>query len=109
MIFVVDIDETLSRWNDDRDYLNFVPDLAVIDKINSLHEQGHYIVLFTARGMRSMDRDIDRIRREIRPPLEEWLQNNGVKYNELIMGKPYGDYYIDDKNLSIDQFLEKTF
>lgn len=109
MNFVFDIDETISRWNEDRDYLNFVPDLAMIDKINALYNQGHYITLHTARGMRSMNRDLIRIISELRPPLVEWLKKNGVNYNELIMGKPYGDYYIDDKNISIDQFLEKQF
>ena len=36
----------------------------------------------------------------------DWLKNNGVKYHRLMFGKPNGDYYIDDKNLSIKEFLE---
>ena len=45
----------------------------------------------------------------MKPPLEKWLYFNDVKYHELIMGKPAGDYYIDDKNLSIDQFVNGEF
>ena len=33
--------------------------------------------------------------------LEEW----GVKYNELIMGKPHADLFIDDKGINCDDFF----
>jgi len=33
--------------------------------------------------------------------LEEW----GVKYHELIMGKPHADYFIDDKGVNADEFF----
>jgi len=29
--------------------------------------------------------------------LEEW----NIKYHELILGKPYADYYIDNKGINI--------
>lgn len=100
-----DIDETISKWDDNRDYENFVPYLEIINKINKLYNLGYHITLYTARGMRSMDGDIDRIERELKPPLLTWLKTNNVKYHKLIMGKPYWDIYIDDKNMTIDKFL----
>lgn len=33
------------------------------------------------------------------------LWNANVKYTTLIMGKPVGDYYIDDKAVRPDEFL----
>jgi hypothetical protein len=33
--------------------------------------------------------------------LEEW----GVKYNELIMGKPHADLFIDDKGIECNDFF----
>ena len=34
--------------------------------------------------------------------LDEW----GVKYNELIMGKPHADYFIDDKGVKDEDFFK---
>ena len=107
--FVIDIDDTISKWDDSRDYVNFIPYNHMIERINDLHKAGHTIVLFTARGMVSTGGNKYRIETEIRGPLEKWLKKNKVKYHELIMGKPQADYYVDDKNLSISEFLKGEF
>ena len=36
---------------------------------------------------------------------EKWLHKNNVKYTRLEFGKPNADYYVDDKNLSIKEFI----
>ena len=41
--------------------------------------------------------------------LETWLEKHGVKYDELIFGKPLGDWYIDDKGMSVKDFLKADF
>lgn len=107
--FVIDIDDTISQWNDNRDYLNFIPNKKVIEMIDRLYTEGHHITLFTARGMGSEKENIDKIEQELRPPLEQWLSEHNVPYHRLIMGKPQGDYYIDDKNLSIERFINGAF
>ena len=104
-IFVIDIDDTISKWDDNRDFLKFKPNQETIDKINLLYDKGHRIVLFTARGMRMYQNKV-LAEANNRKTLELWLNNNKVKYHELIFGKPFGDYYIDDKNLSISEFIE---
>lgn len=106
LTYVIDVDGTLSYWNDDRDYINFKPRQEVIDKINKLYEDGHTIIINTARGMNSLNGDMDKIREEVYPVLSEWLKNNGVKYHKLIMNKPWGHFYVDDRNLSIEDFLK---
>ncbi len=50
--------------------------------------------------------EIEKIEADVREVTEEWLERYGVKYDELKFGKPYGVYYIDDKSLSIEDFLE---
>ena len=109
--FIVDIDFTLlftpfdgQTW----DYTKSSPYWKTINKVNALYDAGHKIILFTARGMGSRNGDIEIIEKECRPIIEEWLKNHNVKYHQLIMGKPWGPgklYYIDDKNLTINQFL----
>ena len=29
----------------------------------------------------------------------------GCKYHELILGKPSGDYYVDDKGINLNEFF----
>lgn len=81
----------------------------MIDKINLLYNKGYHITIYTARGMRSMNRNVERIHKELKPVIIQWLAKHNVLYDELIMCKPYGDFYIDDKNLSLSEFLTKDF
>ncbi len=91
-IFIIDIDgcicehvdnEHPEKMRDARPY----PDS--IRKINEWFDQGHHICFFTART------------EDHRQPTLEWLEEHGVKYHQLILGKPRrneGDeyHYIDD-------------
>ncbi|UQS93659.1 hypothetical protein AC4_079 [Acinetobacter phage AC4] len=102
--FCIDIDNTITVWNDNRDYENFVPDQQMVDTINSLYEQGHTITLFTARGMKSVGPElIDSI---ILPPLIKNLKKIGLKYHHLITHKPVYDWIIDDKALNPKEFKD---
>ena len=110
--FIIDIDFTLIFTpfvNGKYEYDKSIPYISMIKKVNMLYDKGNSIILFTARGMGSRNFNIELIEKECRPIVIEQLRKFGVKYNELIMGKPWGKgnlYYIDDKNLTINQFLE---
>ena len=102
MKFCFDIDNTITAWNNNRDYENFKPDLEMVSYINSLYDSGHTIVLFTARGMTSVGPG--KIAQEIVPGLIKNLQTIGLKYHELITHKPSYDWIIDDKAMRPDEF-----
>lgn len=108
MTLVFDIDDTISIHKN-RDYKNAIPIQPVIDKLNRLHDEGYYIKLFTGRGQLSCNGDLDLIIKNNKDILEDWLKRHNVKYDELIFGKPLGDWYIDDKGLSVDEFLKADF
>ena len=55
----------------------------------------HRIVLFTARGSATGIDWTDVTRRQ----MQAW----GVKHHQLLFGKPAADYYIDDKQLALEQ------
>ena len=109
--FVFDIDDTISFAPlDDKGngiYHLAKPNTHVIQKINNLYNSGNTIILFTARGMRTFNGDVDKIKEKHSKTLIDWLDKYQVPYNELIFGKPWGPnvYYIDDKNLTLNQFL----
>jgi hypothetical protein len=91
MIYCIDIDETLCH-NIEDDYAHSSPCRDAIRKVNALYEDGHTIKLFTGRG--SWDST------DWRPFVEKQLKSWGVKYHELIMGKPHADVFIDDKAIN---------
>ena len=107
-VLVFDVDDTISIHKN-RDYPNAQPIQPVIDKLNRLHDEGYYIKLFTGRGQLSCNGDLNLIIERNKDVLETWLKNHGVKYDELIFGKPVGDWYIDDKGLSVSEFLKAEF
>ena len=76
-----------------------------IKKINALYDNGHTIICFTARGMgrhnNNMLLAIQDFYELTRKQLDMW----GVKYHHLFLGKPNGDYYIDDKGIKDEDFF----
>lgn len=102
---VIDIDDTIS-FTYNRDFENSEPNMCVINRINELYDKGWTIILFTARGGKSC-KTIQEKELKYRTITENWLSRYNVKYHQLLFGKPNADYYIDDKNISIEEFLER--
>ena len=101
--FVIDLDDTIC-FTENRDFENSKPYKKVIDKINKLYDKGWKIIIYTARGAKScktlLDREI-----KYRGITEAWLHRNNVKFTELVLGKMNADYYVDDKNMTIEEFI----
>lgn len=93
-IFCIDIDGTLCT--EGTKYENAQPIQKVIDKINHLYVD-NTIILHTARGASSGY--------DWRPLTEHQLKTWEVKYHNLIMGKPYADYYIDNKSINVLEWI----
>lgn len=105
---VIDVDDTICD-NNNRQYKDAIPKRKAIEKLNLLHSQGYEIILYTARGMKSCNGDLDKIIKKNKDVLETWLKENNVQYDELIFGKPLGDLYIDDKCMEVREFIQSEF
>lgn len=100
MIIFVDIDDTICFRNEDKvelDYTNSIPYPERIDKINKLYNEGHTIIYWTARGTKTGKNWFKITYKQ----LTEW----GCLFHELRMGKPVYDLFIDDKNVSSNEFF----
>jgi CMP-N-acetylneuraminic acid synthetase len=96
--YCIDLDGVIAHIATNMDYSLARPNLEIIQKVNTLYERGNYIIIFTARGTKT---GIDW--REITiGQLKDW----GVKYHEFHLGKPWADYYIDDRNVLVSQLLK---
>ncbi|MBR1691593.1 MAG: acylneuraminate cytidylyltransferase family protein, partial [Lachnospiraceae bacterium] len=99
-IFVFDIDGVIAQVRKDLSYGETGPNEEMVRIVNRLYDLGNRIVLFTARGYVTGIDWYETTKKQ----MEEW----GVKYHELHMGKPNADYYVDDKMLSL-AFLYDLF
>jgi capsule biosynthesis phosphatase len=112
--FIIDIDDTLCKSprtpQGNADYSNAQPIQRVVDKINQLYLQGHQIIFFTARGMRTFNGDVAKVQAVHEPILIQWLAKHHISYHKLIFGKPwYKDYFfIDDRSVTVDQFVNQN-
>ena len=109
--YCVDIDGTICTPTVGRDYHKAEPWKDRIKVLNKLYDEGNYIIYFTARAMgrfADLPHSVASVKaKEVlfeltKQQLEEW----GVKYNELIMGKPHADFFIDDKGVKDEDFFK---
>ena len=99
MVYYVDIDETICRYEGERNFPDAVPIKENIEKINSLYNEGHTVVYWTARGsVTKMD-----WRELTKQQLDTW----GAKYTELKLGKPHYDLFICDKAINTEEYFNE--
>ena len=104
MKYIVDIDGTICSQSG-TNYESAEPIQSRIEKLNTLFDQGHEIVYFTARGMGRHDGDVHRAYRQFYEFTRQQLASWGVKYTDLRLGKPAGDIYVDDKGVKDVDFF----
>lgn len=97
--FCIDIDGTICTQVYDGNYDNASPFPDIVKTINCLYDRGNIIIFHTARGSVS-GRDLAAFTEK---QLHEW----GVKYHKLVMNKPHADYFIDDKGIKPEKFIDK--
>ena len=102
MKLVIDIDGTIciieKKYKDmQKNYKIAIPRNDVIQKINKLFDKGNKIILYSSRHWIDFDLTI------------KWLKKFNVKYHTLVLGKPVGHYYIDERKklLTVEEFLIK--
>ena len=98
--YVIDIDGTICDKDfcrEDYNYETSVPKYDRIQKINQLYDEGNTIKYFTARGMGRYDNSRILAEKYFYNLTHTQLKSWGCKFHQLILGKPSGDIYIDDK------------
>ena len=69
------------------------------EKIQNLYSNGHYIILYTARHMKTCNGNSALTISKIGKITLDWLESNDIPYHEIYFGKPWADVYIDDNAL----------
>ena len=105
---VVDIDGTICASEPGSSYMDATPQLEICDALRRANDKGYYIILFTARNMRSFRGSLGMINKYTAPVLLEWLKKHDIPYDEIYYGKPWGYNisYVDDKSLDLCEFAK---
>ena len=101
--YVFDVDGTICTLTDG-DYEKAEPLMDRIEINNKLYDEGKQIIYHTARGMGRYWNDGSKARPEFYTFTVRQLKSWGVKFHRVILGKPAGDIYIDDKGMKDKHF-----
>ena len=99
MRVIIDLDGTICE---EKNF--FQRPLAQIKKgarkfINNLKKNKHTVIIYSARSWNEYE------------ITKRWLSNNKIKYDQLVLGKPVGDLWIDDRSITFRNWkiVEKKF
>ena len=102
----VDLDGTICTLAENGDYANVKPLPNAIETLQQFKKAGHYIIIYTARRMRTHNGNVNEIINEVGELTTRWLEKHNIPYDELIFGKPYAHVYIDDLAISFTSWEE---
>ncbi len=96
MQLIIDLDGTICT--EERTFSRSLarPKPGAVEAVNKLYENGNTIIIYTARTWMEYEMTTD------------WLEKNMVRYHQLVMGKPIGDVWIDDRAVRFDGDWQKT-
>jgi capsule biosynthesis phosphatase len=98
MRIVVDLDGTICTLKQEHQtYAQVSVKPGAIELLKKLREEGHYIIIQTARNMATCDSNVGKVMKNVGMITLEWLEKNGVEYDEIFFGKPNANLYIDDR------------
>lgn len=103
--FCFDIDHTLVCMTDNYKTGDIIE--KNVNFLKYLKKQGHIIILYTARRMKTHGGNEGKVLKDVGKLTLDFLNEHGIPYDEIYFGKPYADFYIDDKAINAYADLEK--
>lgn len=85
---------TLKQANET--YADVQPMPGVAEKLRQLRASGHYVIIQTARHMKTCNGNVGLVVKRVGQITLDWLEKNGIEYDEIYFGKPWAEIYIDD-------------
>lgn len=92
MQLIIDLDGTICTEEKMFSRSLAQPIEKAVASINQLYHEGHTIIIYSARLWIEYEMT------------HHWLTVNGVKFHQLVMGKPQGDFWIDDRALRFENW-----
>jgi capsule biosynthesis phosphatase len=83
-------------------YPDLDPVPGAVDKLRQLRAAGHYIIIATARHMKTCDGNVGKVVARQGAITLDWLARHEVEFDEIHFGKPHAEIYIDDNALRFE-------
>lgn len=97
MRICVDLDGVIAGLKSEgQTYSDVVPVAGAVEKLCALKENGHYIIINTARHMKTCNANAGLVNARIARVTLEWLEKHGIPFDEIYFSKPWADVYLDD-------------
>ena len=94
----IDLDGTICEIRKDtQTYADVKVKEGAREMIHNLRAAGHTIIINTARNMGSTGHNVGKALTNVGKMTFEWLEKNGIEYDEIFFGKPNADITIDDR------------
>ena len=106
---IVDLDNTLTKEDVNKDYSEKTPRFSVINTLREYKANGYEIVIFTARNMKTHKGNLGKINIHTLPIITSWLDKHSIPYDEILVGKPWcgeAGFYVDDRAVRPSEFVE---
>jgi uncharacterized HAD superfamily protein len=94
MQLIIDLDGTICTEEKTFSRSLAKPLPGAIEGVNQLYDEGHIVIIYSARSWSEYEMTA------------HWLRTNGVRYHQLVMGKPVGDVWIDDRAIRFRSWNE---
>lgn len=83
-------------------YSDVAPLPGAVERLRSLKAAGHYLILLTARHMKTCGGNPGMVTARVGKITLDWLERHGVPYDEIHFSKPWAEVYIDDNGLRFE-------
>ena len=94
----IDLDGTICEIRkDSQTYEDVKVKAGAKERIHALREAVHTIIIYTARNMGSTGHNVGKAMKNVGRITFEWLEKNGIEFDEIFFGKPNADITIDDR------------
>jgi capsule biosynthesis phosphatase len=100
----IDLDGVICEINRSKNYDELLPIPGAIEAIKKLRAEGHYVIIHTARHMKTMESNLGKVVAAKGFITLEWLTKTGIEYDEIYFGKPWADIYIDDNAFKFESW-----
>ena len=90
-IIAIDIDGTLCTISENYEECKLLDNAK--ESIDYIRSKGYKVFLHTGRHILNSEVTI------------KWLKQNDINYDHIVFGKPPAKYYIDDKGISFDSWV----
>ena len=97
MKICIDLDGVICQLKKEgQTYDMLLPVAGAPEKLQALKAAGHYIIINTARHMKTCQGNLGMVQAKIAMITFTWLDKYKIPYDEVYFGKPHAEIYIDD-------------